>query len=125
MVAFLLTTLSSDKTCFNRSSSAPRFKSSCLFSSPIKVANKKCSKFQSGYPVYISGESREGIWGARPPPLFFDQNEARRVEKNFFRYWAPPYLKVWICHCTSTFFIVSLSDFAFLMEGSGTGYHLA
>jgi len=34
MVAFLLTTLSSDKTCFKRGSRAPRFNSSCLFSSP-------------------------------------------------------------------------------------------
>lgn len=34
MVAFLLTTLSSDKTCFNSGSRTPRFNSSCLFSSP-------------------------------------------------------------------------------------------
>ena len=46
------------------------------------------------------------------PPLFADQSEARRDEKNFFldrshppylRIWMngppPPYLKVWIRHC--------------------------
>ena len=30
------------------------------------------------------------------PPLFFDQTEARRVEKNVFETAPPPYLKVWI-----------------------------
>ena len=48
----------------------------------------------------------EGPGGA--PPLFFDQNEARRAEKMFLqtappylRVWmtAPPYLKVWIRRC--------------------------
>ena len=46
-----------------------------------------------------------------PPPLFFDQNEAQRAEKNFFgdrpphpylRVWmtsTPAYLKVWMHHC--------------------------
>ena len=39
--------------------------------------------------------------GSRPPPLFLDQNEARRAEKMFFWDWLPPspYLKVWIRHC--------------------------
>ena len=36
----------------------------------------------------------EGPGGPRPP-LFFDQNEARRAEKNFFADRAPPYLRVW------------------------------
>ena len=31
-----------------------------------------------------SGGSRGGARGAPGPPLFFDQNEARRAEKNFF-----------------------------------------
>ena len=37
----------------------------------------------------------------RGPPLFFDQNEARRAEKSFFGDRTPPslYLKVWIRHC--------------------------
>ena len=53
----------------------------------------------------------EGPGGAGPP-LFFDQNETRRAEKNFFgdrpppalsqglddRSRPPPYLKVWIRH---------------------------
>ena len=34
----------------------------------------------------------EGPWGARAPPLFFDQNEA---EKEFLE-TAPPYLRVWM-----------------------------
>ena len=49
--------------------------------------------------------------GAAPPPLFLDQNKARRAEKIFFEACphplsqglddrAPPYLKVWICHWT-------------------------
>ena len=52
--------------------------------------------------------------GGPASPLFFDQNKARRVEKNFLetgpptylRVWMtgsppppPPYLKVWIRHC--------------------------
>ena len=33
--------------------------------------------------------------GGPGPPLFFDQNEARRAERNFFADRAPPYLRVW------------------------------
>ena len=56
--------------------------------------------------VIVSGGSRGGARGARPP-LFLDQTEARRTEKNFFEpppliswsgYPSPPYLKVWIRH---------------------------
>ena len=43
-----------------------------------------------------SGGSRGGAWGARPPPLFLDQNEARRAEKKIGRAGAPPYLRVWM-----------------------------
>ena len=59
-----------------------------------------------------SDRSRRGAYGACPP-LFLDQNEARRAEKNIFetgpppylRVWMarsplPPYLKVWICQCS-------------------------
>ena len=62
--------------------------------------------------VLSSGRSRGGARGGLAP-LFLDQNEAQRAEKNFFeaappppylRVWmtappSPPYLKVWICHC--------------------------
>ena len=61
----------------------------------------------------------EGPGGPAPPPphLFFDQNEARRAEKNFLETGPPPppplsqrlddrtpspYLKVWISHCYAT-----------------------
>ena len=58
--------------------------------------------------VIVSGGSRGGARGARPP-LFLDQTEARRTEKKFFDppppishglYTPPPppYLKVWIRH---------------------------
>ena len=57
--------------------------------------------------VIVSGGSRGGARGARPP-LFLDQTEARRTEKNFFEPPPlshgldtpppPPYLKVWIRH---------------------------
>ena len=40
--------------------------------------------------LYYSGR----VPGARPP-LFFDQNEARRAEKSFLE-TAPPYLRVWM-----------------------------
>ena len=54
----------------------------------------------------------EGPWDP-PPPLFLDQSEARRAEKNFLQIALPPlskglddhhpppplYLKVWIRHC--------------------------
>ena len=45
------------------------------------------------------GGSRGGVWGASPPPLFFDQNEARRAEKIFLETVPPPplpYLSVWM-----------------------------
>ena len=58
-------------------------------------------------------DSGEGP-GGPGPPLFLDQNEARKAEKNFFFEAAPPaylrvlitappapYLKVWICHCSA------------------------
>ena len=49
--------------------------------------------------------------GGAGPPLFLDQNEARRAEKIFFEACphplsqglddrASPYVKVWICHWT-------------------------
>ena len=39
------------------------------------------------------GEGPEGAG----PPLFFDQNETRRAEKNFFGDRPPPpYLRVWM-----------------------------
>ena len=34
--------------------------------------------------------------GGAGPPLFLDQNEARRTEKNFFEAGPPPYLRVWM-----------------------------
>ena len=45
--------------------------------------------------VIVSGGSRGGARGARPP-LFLDQTEARRTEKKFFEPPPPPYLMVWI-----------------------------
>ena len=36
MVAFLLTTLSSDMICLSKGSKAPKFNNSCLFSSPTQ-----------------------------------------------------------------------------------------
>ena len=45
--------------------------------------------------VIVSGGSRGGARGARPP-LFLDQTEARRTEKNVFDPPPPPYLMVWI-----------------------------
>ena len=55
--------------------------------------------------------SRGGTRGGAVPPLFLDQNEARRAEKIFLEACphplsqglddrAPPDLKVWICHWT-------------------------
>ena len=49
----------------------------------------------------------EGPGGPEPPPpsLILDQNEARRTEKKFFETGPhPPYLKVWIGHCTQSTF---------------------
>ena len=34
--------------------------------------------------------------GGPGPPLFFDQNEARRAEKKFLGDRPPPYLRVWM-----------------------------
>ena len=57
--------------------------------------------------LYGSGGSRGGPRGTQAPPLFLDQTEARRAEKNIFGDapsplsqglddQGPPYLKVWI-----------------------------
>ena len=40
--------------------------------------------------MHASGGSRGGARGAPGPPLFFDQNEARRAEKNFLETAPPP-----------------------------------
>ena len=37
----------------------------------------------------------EGPWDP-PPPLFLDQSEARRAEKNFLQIAPPPFLRVWM-----------------------------
>ena len=34
--------------------------------------------------------------GGGAPPLFLDQTEAQRAEKNFFGGCPPPYLRVWM-----------------------------
>ena len=62
-----------------------------------------------------SGWSREGAWGAHPPPsLIFRQNWGLKSGKKHFLSPAPhsylrvrmtaplPYLKVWIRHCNTT-----------------------
>ena len=69
----------------------------------------------------LSGGSRGGARGPSPP-LFLDQNEAQRAEKNFF--WGrgpplisgsgwppPPYLKTWIRHWD--FLFPSVFDFMY------------
>ena len=45
--------------------------------------------------VLINGGSRGGTRGVRPP-LFLDQTEARRAEKNFYKTRPPPYLRIWM-----------------------------
>ena len=67
---------------------------------------------------HYSGGFRGGARGAQtapPPPLIFSPNWVPKGRKKFF--WRPPppprlskgldnpppYLKVWICHCTITF----------------------
>ena len=47
--------------------------------------------------LYGSGRSRGGARGTQAPPLFLDQTEAQRAEKNFFGDPPPPpYLTVWM-----------------------------
>lgn len=54
-------------------------------------------------PCIDSGASRGGAWEANLP-LFLDQTEARKAEKNFFKTAPPPlppptptpYLRVWM-----------------------------
>ena len=47
-------------------------------------------------------DQREGLGEPDPAPFFFDQNEARRAEKNFFgdrprpHPPTPPYLRLWM-----------------------------
>ena len=77
-----------------------------LYNLTVLIPVDTCILFPS------SGGSRGGAWGARSPPLFLDENEARKPEKKNFlrppprpylRVWMTarplPYLKVWIRHC--------------------------
>ena len=67
-----------------------------------------CFVCSSDFWAGSSVGSRVGALGARAPPLFFDQNDARRAEKTFVETGPPlsqdlddpppPYLKVWIFH---------------------------
>ena len=50
------------------------------------------SKYSS---LYGSGGSKGGAWGGWAP-LFLDQTEAQRAEKNLFGDPLPPYLRVWM-----------------------------
>ena len=68
----------------------------------------------------IQGKGTEG-----PIPLFLDQTEERRAEKNNFETglpfsgsrWTPPlpYLKVWILHCYSSGVLAIRSTFSLMM----------
>ena len=40
--------------------------------------------------IILSGGSRGGVRGAHPPPLCFDQTEARKAEKIFLGDRVPP-----------------------------------
>ena len=55
-----------------------------LYNLTVLIPVDTCILFPS------SGGSRGGAWGARPPPLFLDQNEARRAEKKIFLRPGPP-----------------------------------
>ena len=88
-----------------------------------------------GFKPFTSDRSRRGAWGARPPPppLFLDQTEAQRAEKEFF--WRPgpplsqglnfhpppppPYLKVWIRHCSQYLCLCLLATW-FVCSGYST-----
>ena len=81
-------------------------------SSAVLSHGSICFVCSSDFWACSSGGSRGGALGARAPPLFFDQNEARRAEKKICGDWPPlisgsgwplpppasPHLKVWICH---------------------------
>ena len=55
-----------------------------LYNLTVLIPVDTCILFPS------SGGSRGGAWGARPPPLFLDQNEARRAEKKNWEGRGPP-----------------------------------
>ena len=58
----------------------------------------KTEKVSQRIQLFTSGGSRGGArGGAAPPPLFLDQNEARKAEKKIFLRPGPsPYLRVWM-----------------------------
>ena len=58
---------------------------------PVDVCPKQGNNEQG--VACTSGGSRRG---ARGPPLFLDQTEARRAEKKFFETSPPPHLRVWM-----------------------------
>ena len=80
----------------------------------IQTSCIDCLAFPCPKPVTVM-DPGEGPRGTRPPPLFLDQTEGRRVERNFLETAPPPpclsqgvdyrplpplpYLKVWIRHC--------------------------
>ena len=81
----------------------------------IQTSCIDCLAFPCPKPVTVM-DPGEGPRGTRPPPLFLDQTEGRRVERNFLETAPPPppllisgcglpppprplpYLKVWIRH---------------------------
>ena len=46
--------------------------------------------------IHTSGGSRGAARGPAPSPLFLDQTEAQRAEKNFLETVPPPYIRVWM-----------------------------
>ena len=58
-------------------------------SSAVLSHGSICFVCSSDFWACSSGGSRGGALGARAPPLFFDQNEARRAEKKICGDWPP------------------------------------
>ena len=50
---------------------------------------------QADFSFYSRGGSRGGTRGVRPP-LFLDQTQVRRAEKNSYKTQPPPYLRIWM-----------------------------
>ena len=58
--------------------------------------SRRCLDSRTWGDTDRSGGSRGGARRARGPPLFLDQNKARRAEKLLFGGRPPPNLRVWM-----------------------------
>ena len=80
---------------------SPNLLSDAKWSSGERMNSSAAERVHGQSLSFIQWRIQGRVPGGAGLPLFLDQTETRRAEKNFFgeRPPPPPYLKVWIWHC--------------------------